>query len=177
MQIKSLFVLEFSRLTKPLFFGLILLLIFGFINFHPYYVSNTDINYNSKSKNIEVTCRIFTDNFEDVLEKSTKKSINILQPKNKEEVNQLIHNYVSNHFHLSVNGKLKILQFIGYEQNEDAIWVYFETTESDVPKKIEITNSLLYDHFPQQINMVHYSVNGEKKVSHKLNNPETKFSF
>ncbi len=177
MQIKSLFVLELSRLTKPLFFGLILFLIFGFINFHPYYVSNTDINYDSTSKNIEITCRIFTDNLEDALEKSTKKSINILQPKNKEEINQLINQYLNNHFKLTVNGKIKSFQFIGYEQNEDAIWVYIETPEIEVPKKIEITNSLLYDYFPQQINMVHYSVNGEKKVSHKLNNPESKLKF
>jgi hypothetical protein len=177
MQIKSLFVLELSRLIKPLFFGLLLILIFGFINFHPYYVSNTDINYNSSSKTLEITCRIFTDNLEDALEKSSKNSVNILQPKNKEEVNQLISNYIIKHFQLSANGKLKSLQFIGYEQNEDAIWVYFEAIESEVPKKIEVTNSLLYDFFPQQINMIHYSVNGEKKISHKLNNPESRIKF
>ena len=140
-------------------------------------MSNTDINYNSTSKSLEITCRIFTDNLEDALEKSSKKSVNILQPKNKEEVNQLISNYIIKHFQLSANGKLKSLQFIGYEQNEDAIWVYFESIESDFPKKIEITNSLLYDYFPQQINMIHYSVNGEKKISHKLSNPDMKFSF
>jgi hypothetical protein len=177
MQIKSLFVLLLTRLTKPLFFGLFLVLNLGFINFHPYYVSNTDINYNSSSKSFEITCRIFTDNFEDALEKSSKKSVNILQPKNKEEVNQIINQYLNNHFQLSVNGMQKSLQFIGYEQNEDAIWIYFETTESNVPKKIEITNSLLYDYYPQQINMIHYSVDGEKKKSQKLNNPMSKLKF
>ena len=177
MQNKSLFVLIKTRLIKPLFFGPLFLLFYGFTFIHPYYVSNTDINYNSISKSIEITCRIFTDNLEDALEKSSKKSVNILQPKNKEEVNQLISNYIIKHFQLSANGKLKPLQFIGYEQNEDAIWVYFEAIETEVPKKIEVTNSLLYDFFPQQINMIHYSVNGEKKISHKLSNPDMKFSF
>ena len=49
---------------------------------------------------------------------------------------------------------------------------------NDVPevKKLEITNSLLYDAFEQQINLMHITVNGERKSS-KLAFPDQKAEF
>ena len=36
---------------------------------HPLYISVTEINHNSKDKILEVSCKIFTNDFETVLEK------------------------------------------------------------------------------------------------------------
>jgi hypothetical protein len=177
MQNKTIFNRLISTSFKAIFFFLSVFLVFSFDLVHPYYVSNTDINYNSTTNSLEITCRIFTDNLEDALEKSTKKSINILQPKNKEEINQCIYEYITQHLQIKTNGEKKVLNFIGYEQNEDAIWIYLEAKENKAPTKIDVLNTILYDFLPQQMNMIHFSVNGDKKISHKLNNPDSKFSF
>lgn len=39
---------------------------------HPFHVSTTEINHNAKDKSLEITCRIFTDDFEAILGKNYK---------------------------------------------------------------------------------------------------------
>ncbi|HXL58320.1 MAG TPA: DUF6702 family protein, partial [Chitinophagaceae bacterium] len=55
-----------------IFLQLLMIAYVGLI--HPFFVSMTDINYNSKEKELEISVRIFTDDFENTLRKyhSTK---------------------------------------------------------------------------------------------------------
>ena len=48
------------------------LAILGFVSLHPFHVSTTEINQNAKDKILEISCRIFTDDFESILEKNYK---------------------------------------------------------------------------------------------------------
>ncbi len=145
---------------------------------HPFYLSVTDIKYNDKSKSLEIACKMFTNDLEDALKKITNKSIDILNPKNKPEVEKILFAYITKRLSVNLNGKLKTLKFIGYEKEDDVIWTYMEIEKCEKPKQLIIQNSLLYDFVKEQINIVQIEVDGNKQSS-KVSNPnkEIRFSF
>ncbi len=160
--------------VKNLFYCALVWILFS--SFHPYYVSVTDIKYNEQEKTIQLSCRIFTDNLEDALEKIYKKELDILHPKDRKEIDALLTDYLSKHVKMKVNGKTQTFTFIGYEKEEEAVWCYLEIKNAELPKTLTIENTLLYDYLTQQMNMVHTEVKG-KKQSSKLTNPEKEFVF
>jgi ABC-type lipoprotein release transport system permease subunit len=143
---------------------------------HPYYISMTDINYNNKSKSLEVSIRIFTDDFEKVMRKNCNCKVDLLKPENKKAMGILINQYIQEHLQLKVNGQTKTLEFAGYQQEEESTWNYYQVKDIPQVKKIEINNSLLHDYREEQINMLHINING-KEQSDKLNYPDKLFSM
>jgi hypothetical protein len=85
-------------------------------------------------------------------------------------------NYIKQRFSINVNLKPTRLDFIGYEREEDAVWVYLEVKKVTQPKIIKINTKLLYDFLPQQTNIVHVEVSGAKKSS-KVTNPDSNIEF
>ena len=163
--------------VKCLFFGLFLLLAFSFTNKkHPYYVSVVDIKYDVKQKAVQISARLFTNDLEDALRKTNKKTIDLLNPKIRSEVDSALFHYIKERFQISLNSKVQSLTYIGYEKEEESIWAYLEIKKTAVPKKININTRLLYDFLPQQINIIHTEINGIKKSS-KVTNPDSKIEF
>jgi hypothetical protein len=93
---------------------------------HPFYVSVTQIEENTKENLLEVSCRIFTDDFEKTLRMHYTNHIDLLNPTDKEQMNKLINDYITKHLSISIDGKLYPLQFVGYEKNEEAVECYFQ---------------------------------------------------
>jgi hypothetical protein len=150
-----------------------LLLISWLSIFHPFYVSVTEINHNAKNQSLEISCRIFYDDLEHTIEKQYHTQIDIVHPKDKAKVGQLINDYIKKHLTIKADGKPVVLNFIGYEVQEDAAWSYFEVKGiTGKPKKFEVHDDLLYTEHPEQINMMHITVGGERK-STKLDNPDS----
>lgn len=143
---------------------------------HPIYVSVTQIEHNASDKTLEISCKIFTDDFEHELRKTYKGTVDLLQPKDKNDMNKLVSSYVQNHLIIHVNGKTALLQFIGYEQDEEGIISYYQVNDVQAVKKIDVMDNILFDYKEQQINIVHVIVNG-KRQSTKLVNPNAAYSF
>ena len=145
---------------------------------HPFFVSMTDINYNDNTKSLEISVRIFTDDLENTLRKYHTGKIDILHPTNQEQMNGYVNEYIQQHLQLKVNDKAVQLSFIGYEEQSESIWTYFEVKNVDKVNKVNIVNSLLHDYNTNQVNMIHIKVK-DKEQSNKMNYPETAtlFSF
>ena len=143
---------------------------------HPYYLGVTEVKYNSKSSVMELSMKLFTNDLEDALRKTTGKPVDLLNPKDKEAMHALLIEYIRKRFTMKVNSKVAPLQIIGYEKEEEAVWIYLQSAKVPKPKTIDIDNTLLYDYLPQQIQIVHVSV-GDSKQSSKVTNPEHIFSF
>ena len=143
---------------------------------HPFFVSMTDINYNSKEKELEISVRIFTDDLENTLRKYHNGTIDILHAKDQKEMNGFVNDYIQKHLQLQVDGKIVQMNFLGYEEQSESIWSYFEVRNIAAVKKIDITNSLLHDYNINQLNMLHVKAN-EKELSYKLDYPATNASF
>jgi len=143
---------------------------------HPFYVSVTEITVNPRSQSAEISCRMFYDDLEKALNKQYRTRINIVKPVNKTQVNELLNNYIGKHLLIKIDGKLVKPVFIGYELQEDGAWSYLEVKGIGNARKIEIHNDLLYAEHEEQINMMHITVNGQRK-STKLDYPDTNASF
>ena len=129
-------------------------------------------------KNIEISCRIFTDDLETTLTKVYQAKVDLFKPVNKAAIDKLIADYIKKHLIIKLDGKPAQLEYVGHEREEESVWSYFQVPNSAAPTKIEISNNILYDAFDQQINIMHVSVGGNRK-SLRLNFPDTaaKFEF
>jgi len=56
--------------------------------------------------------------------------------------------------HLKLNGKTLAFDYLGFEIEKDVTWVYVEYKQVKSIKSVEIENTLLYDSFNKQCNIV-----------------------
>jgi hypothetical protein len=143
---------------------------------HPIYVSVTEIEHNAKDNTLEVSCKIFTDDFERTLRQTYSGTVDLLQPKDKAAMNKLVSEYVKKHLSLIVDGKPVVMDFIGYEQQEEGIESYYQVNNIATLKKIDVRDNILYEYKKEQFSLIHVTVGGNRK-SYKLNNPDDKVSF
>ncbi|MBS1655715.1 MAG: hypothetical protein JSU05_12770 [Bacteroidetes bacterium] len=146
------------------------LLMAGLFCWHPFHVSVTEINHNAKDKILEVSCKLFTDDFEKVLETKYKTEVDLVHPKDQAAMDKLVSDYLRNHLSLKVDGKAVTLSYVGFEHQEEAVYGYLEVDNITSVKKVEITNTILHDLFTDQVSIMHVIVNGNRK-STKLDYP------
>jgi hypothetical protein len=143
---------------------------------HPLYISVTEINHNPKDKILEISCKVFTNDFEAVLEKAAGAKVDLSAVKDKAASDKLIAGYVVRHLRLKVDGKQVELHFVGSENEEDGTWSYFQVNDVPTVKRIDVVNDLLYEGFSQQINIIHVTVGGQRQ-STRLDCPAANASF
>lgn len=146
---------------------------------HPLYISVTEISYNASDKTLEISCKMFTDDFENALGAIHHTKIDLTHPKDKDIANEQVFNYLKNNLRIALDGKPVNLEFLGFEKEKDATWSYLQASNiTKAPSVVEIQNSILYDAFNEQMNLIHITVNGKRK-STRLDNPEknAKFQF
>ena len=154
----------------------------GVRTLHPFHVSVVEINHNAADKTLEISCKIFTDDFEKVLaqnypqDAAHKVKVDLINPPNKAAMDTLVKKYIYSHLSLSADGKPVKLSYIGFEREAEAVYGYVQVDNISSVKKIDITNKLMYDLFADQINLMHVIVGGNRK-STKLDYPETQASF
>src|SRR5579862_8048054 len=124
-------------------------------NNHPFYVSVTEINHNAKDKTLEISCKIFTNDFETTLEKAFKTKVDLRSIKDKNENDKKINDYIISHLKINVDGKPVQVQFVGSEIKEEGTWSYFQINNIPAVKRIDIRNSILYESFESEINIMH----------------------
>jgi hypothetical protein len=144
--------------------------------FHPVFVSVTEIEHNANDKTLEISCKIFTDDFEKTLRKSYTGKIDLVDEKQKTAMGNLINGYIQKHLSVTTDGKKTSLQFLGFEQEEEGIISYFQASNITAVKNVAVLDNLLYEYSTQQMNIVHVIVNGNRK-STRLNNPDANASF
>jgi len=144
--------------------------------YHPLFVSVTEIEHNAKDKTLEISCKIFTDDFEKTLRPTYKGIVDLINPVDKASMNKLVSDYVQKHLQISSDGKKNFLQFVGYEQEEEGIVSFYQINNIATVNKIEVTNTILYEYKKEQMGIIHVTMGGTRKSS-KLNNPDSKASF
>jgi hypothetical protein len=144
--------------------------------FHPFYVSVTEINHNAKDKTLEISCKIFVDDMEEVLKKNYNKPVDLGNGKQQQQNDQFISDYIGKRFAMIIDGKAVKFTYIGFEKDKESVYCYFEVPNINGLKKVDLTNALLQDLNKEQINIMHVVINGNRK-SYKLDYPKTQASF
>lgn len=145
---------------------------------HPFYLSVTEVTQNTAEKSLEVSCKFFTDDFEETLRNAYKTKLDINAVEEKATFNRLIPDYINKHLVITADGKPLKLTYVGFENEKESVYCYFEVTGVANLKKLQAVNTLLHDYRNEQINIMHVTVNGRRQ-STKLDFPakHVQFSF
>ena len=173
---KWLVVSGLSTVVRRLSFLTVFTLCLTAFSFHPYYMSVTEFTYNAAEKEVQVSCKIFTDDLEGALKQSLKRKIDILNVSAKKENEQFLNNYLQEHLKLQLDGKAVPMQMIGFEQEGEAVWIYLVTKNTASFKTATVFNDILYSYKEEQINIVHFK-NANERKSHRLNYPATQVTL
>jgi hypothetical protein len=142
---------------------------------HPLHVSTTEVNFNAKDKTLEVSCKIFSDDFEAILAKVYKQKTDLSNPNMKTAMDELVKKYLLSHLQLKANGKAVTLNYVGFEIDHEATNIYLEVDKVTTIKSVEVSDTILYDMFDDQMSIVHI-VKGANRKSTKILYPEKKFT-
>ncbi|MDN3587316.1 hypothetical protein QWY86_11595 [Pedobacter aquatilis] len=142
---------------------------------HPLHVSTTEVSFNQKDKTLEVSCRIFSDDFESILAKTYKQKTDLVNPALKNQMDALVKKYLQNHLVIKANGKPVSINYIGFEIDHEATIIYLEVEKISTVKTLEVNSSILYDLFDDQMSIVHL-VKGATRKSGKILYPDKTFS-
>ncbi len=132
--------------------------------------------FDSANSQLQVSCKIFTDDLEKTLRKTYSGKIDLLNPSLKIKMDSVVEGYLSKHLKIKIDGNGLVCKYLGYEQEDDAIFCYMQIDSLQRIKKVEVWDDLLFEYKPQQTNLVHVTV-GRVRQSVRLNNPEAKAIF
>lgn len=136
--------------------------VFFFVYFnllHPLHLSVSDIYHNQEKNTLEISQRLFVDDLEDAIRKETGGKADILQPKDPELLSQIIGKYVLQHFSVYLNKEEAPLRYLGYELEEEAVWVYLEVPGVREFKTISVRNTSFFELFDDQLNLINVKKN------------------
>ena len=130
---------------------------------HKFYVSVTQIDFVPKKQRIEITSRIFIDDFEKVLKNKYDKNFYLSTKKEIPEADAYIQKYLEEKIKLVINNKPYKVTFITKEVEDDVLICYLKVIFTEKITTFEIYNSLLTEMFSEQKNIVHTNINSNKK--------------
>ena len=134
---------------------------------HPFHVSVCDVNYNKEAKSVEITHRVFLDDLEHALREFSGQKVDIVKSAKNDLLNPLVIDYLEKNFTLIIDGNKQKLSFIGSEIQADAIWIYQESSPVNSFQEISVKNTVLFEMFDDQTNLVHIK-KGKKIKSLRL---------
>ena len=159
-----------KKTCRFLVLGWIVMFLFSFRNpkheirncLHDFHTSLTEMRYNAKAKNFEISLRVFTDDLEKVLSATNQNRKFTLE--NNDKNDPLVEAYIRKHF-VVVNPKNQKLSFnyIGREKEGEATWIYLEMSVNESINGSKIQNDVLIDMFDDQTNILNIFIQNQKK--------------
>ena len=146
-------------------FLILILPLFAFTVAHKFYLSVTNVGYSEKDQALQITTRIFIDDFESVLLERYDIKMQLATEKESALADEYIEKYIRTKFALYIDGKVVNFDFIGKKYEDDLMICYIEVPNVvlDNHKSIALQNEILTDMFDEQQNVVHFKINGKKK--------------
>jgi hypothetical protein len=118
------------------------------------------MDYNEKEKLVEISLQLFTHDLVPILEQKAKKRVDL---EKTPEVDKLILEYLNENFVLkNKNGEALALRWVGKELKVDTARVYVEIVSAESPAGASLQNTLFFESFPEQTNLVIARFDGKK---------------
>ncbi len=132
---------------------------------HDFHISRCEINWDEKSGDLQIAAHIFIDDLESAFQWKGVKGLKIGSDKESKDADRHITSYLSQHLRCKDQNSALTFSFLGKEISEDkmAVWCYMEVSAQKQINKLTIENSLLTEIFPDQKNIVEFTVNGKRR--------------
>ena len=130
--------------------------------YHRFYTAIFQINYVPQKKMVQITSRIFIDDFNDALKNQYHKTTFLGTDKETQDDINLMKKYLSEKLKLTVNGKFETMNYLSNEREDKVLICYFKINNITKLKSLEIENSILTEVHSEQQNIIQFSNNGTK---------------
>ncbi|MCB4799640.1 DUF6702 family protein [Neotamlana laminarinivorans] len=159
---------------KHIIFMLCVVPLLAFTAVHKYYISVTQVNYIKKQEALQITSRVFVDDLETALRKKYSDTITLTGLNKPEKADSFIETYLRENIILNINTEKSKFIFIGKEYDGDIVRCYLEVPGIKNIKSLSITNTILFNVYSEQQNIVKTKINDQQK-SKVLSNSNRKF--
>ncbi len=123
---------------------------------HNYHVSNTLVHHNGAANTLEITVKIFYDDMKRLREMKEESATTMDFVFDTDK-------YIQENLILKINNLSMTLDPIGREVEDEMVYCYFEVHNLPDVVVFDVTDSLLFDLYPDQTNMVDVEMNGWTK--------------
>tara|TARA_R110002072_G_scaffold118788_1_gene251333 strand:- start:268 stop:771 length:504 start_codon:yes stop_codon:yes gene_type:complete len=142
---------------------LLVLPFFAFTAMHKYYISVTQVNYIQEKQSLQITSRIFIDDFENVLRERYDGNITLAVKDEPQTTDLYIEKYLKEAITIKINNQKVKVVFIGKEYDGDIMRCYLEVEGVKNIQSFEISNKILFDLFEEQQNIIKTKINSKEK--------------
>jgi hypothetical protein len=140
---------------------------------HKYYLSLTQVEYNKEQNRLEVIINVFMDDIEIAVNKEYDVDLRLTTKQELEDVDIYFKKYLLKNLSFLVNDKPVEYSFIGKEYEGDLVYFYIESSVIEDPSALQVNNTILFDYFEQQQNVIKFK-NGSKRQSKILSKNNNK---
>ena len=150
-------------MNRIFFFSFFVCLLFVQATIHPYYVSTLDIDYRPDREALQITMRVFTDDWQLMLNTHYDKSLR-LDPDTDEE-QMVIHSidYILQYLELNLNDTYVTPSFLGREYHDDQLVLYMEVMVVAELQTLSVSNCILFTELEGQQNIVRIKTPTKRK--------------
>ncbi len=130
---------------------------------HKFYVAVFQVNHVPAKKVLQITSRIFIDDLDAALAKKYGRKFYLATSRETADCNEYLNTYFSEKINISINGKPRPVKFLGKEIEDDVLICYYTVAAGDKITDAEVKNTVLFESFPDQQNIIHLAINNTKK--------------
>ena len=129
---------------------------------HAYHSTLTELRYNSAKKQLELSVKVFTDDFERALSQGQPKTVSLSEPGPRPQV--LASGYFQRTLQISTLAGARLpLQVLGMQAENDGYWFYCKAPLPGPVAGIRLRQAVLIDAFADEMNIVNMEANGKKQ--------------
>ena len=131
-------------------------ILLGLMNFAKmdFFSSMTKADYDAGSKSLKFTAKINVEHIANTVK---------INP-NSAGFEAGVKKNVGNNFAVEINGSIKSITFTGSQISDEAVWLYFEVNNVESISTMKIKNTILFDAYPKQFNVVNIVYKGQQKT-------------
>lgn len=150
-------------MNRILAYSLFAWVLFVKATIHPYYVSTMEIDYRPNRSALQITIRVFTDDWQLMLNTDYDQDLR-LDP-DSDAAQTVIHSsdYFQKEIELKLNDNKVQPVFLGREYQDDQIVFYLEIKDVAEVKTLTVSNSILFEVLDGQQNIVRIKTPTKRK--------------
>lgn len=131
---------------------------------HPFHVSLAEAQWNSDRSRLKIALRLHPRDLDAALSESSGRRI-LLEKESAENVEKLLTTYLANSIYLSASradamasdakpiaARRERFHWVGIENEVRYVWVYFELERPEADEPVWLTNRVIFETEPTQIN-------------------------
>ncbi len=144
-------------MKKSYFAALAFVLATTFFSFiHTFHFSETLIEWDPQSQNLEMTIKVFADDWNLALGDTLH-----LREYSLYELHEVYAKYINQHMQFESGGELIQWNYLGFEADGDVYYHYLGSTEIQEPKEIRCQFLVMMDLYEDQKNLLNFRKNGK----------------